>query len=136
MKIVYIEAYACGENGDGPQYAKLEITSEFIERLKKLQALCVEHGLSELRVYRAPEAWGPGDVEEELQLSCAELVVTNSSFWFTDYPKYGDYSIETRSQEIEEFVQAVSTDGDAAVFLGCNPGAVRAAVEENEENEE
>ena len=130
-KAVYVEAYACSEYGDGPRFAKLLVGTEFVGKLRKLSALCTEHGLSELRVYDSPELWGPGDVEGELRLTCAEMVVTSSSFWFVDTPKNGNYHIETRAQDIETFLKAVdSVPLGVASYFGDSPDDIEEAVKE------
>lgn len=103
---VIFEAYADGD-GDGPIYATKSVSEAFIQRILNLQAICLEHRLDEVRVGGAPNQWGPGDVKQDLQLRGPKLVVTDDEFWFTDYPKHGDYSIETRACPIDDFVQQV-----------------------------
>jgi len=133
MKPVFIEAYACSDYGDAPRFAKLFATKTFCEQLAKLQALCVEHDLSELCVYESPDAWGPGNIEDELRLTCAELVVTKSAFWFKDHPKHSDYTIETRAQDIDVFIEAVSSEGGTPLFFGSNVEELMECVTDAEE---
>ena len=135
MKTVFIEAYARSDYFDDPRFAKLLATKSFCEQLAKFQALCVEHDLGELRVYQAPEAWGPGNVEDEQQLTCAELVVTKSAFWFKDQPKYSDYTIETRAQDVDVFIEAVSSEGGCPLFFGSNVEELKECVADAEEVE-
>ena len=129
----YIEAYASSDYGDGPTFAKVLVTPELLDKLRKLSGLCVEHGLSELRVYDSPELWGPGEIESELRLICGELVVTKSSFWFVDQPKNAEYHIETRAQEIEDFFKAIADDtSGVALYFGVDEHTVEEAVIETE----
>lgn len=111
---VYIEAYACDDDGDGPEFAVLNVDLAFCAKLLHLRQQCIDNRLSELRVYDAPDKWGPGDIGEELRLTCAELVVTPASFWFTDNPKHANYSIETRLQYIDDFFAQLKTCGNEA----------------------
>lgn len=127
-RLVFIEAYACDDNADGPGFAKLLVDQHFCEKLKSLQSLVIDHKLSELRVYEGPDSWGPGDIEDELRLTCAEMVVTSSSFWFTDQPKHAGYSIETRTQGIDQFIAAI-TQGSGVLFLGDDPEYTKENVE-------
>lgn len=131
-RTVFIEAYACDSYGDGPKFAKLEVTPGFCDRLASLQQLCVDRNLSELRVYEGPDVWGPGNIEDELRLSDAELVVTKTSFWFTDHPKHTDYSIETRAQGIQAFIESASAKSDEPLFLGEDIEALKERVDEDE----
>lgn len=130
-RLVYFEAYACTDNADGPEFAKLLVDQHFCDKLKRLQKLVVDHKLSELRVYDGPDSWGPGDIEDNLRLTCAELVVTSSTFWFTDQPKHADYHIETRSQGIDSFIAAVA-QGEGTLFFSDDPKATQDIVEEDE----
>lgn len=128
---VYFEAYACDDYGDGPGYAVLTVSQQFCDKLKHLQKMAGEFGLSELRTYASPDAYGPGDIEENLRLTCGELVVTPTMFWFTDHPKHIGYNIETRSQSIDGFIAAVA---EGKQFFGNDLDDLRKRVEE--ENEE
>lgn len=117
----YIEAYAASDDSDGPSFALVLVTAELLARLKQLSALCVEHNLSELRVYESPELWGPGDVESDLRLTCGELVVTKDAFWFVDQPKHAFGHIETRSQTIDNFCSEVeAAENGTDLYFGEN----------------
>lgn len=113
----HIEAYACSEYGDGPLFATVALTTELIERLRKLRTLIIDNKLSEARVMDGPNTWGPGNIEGELRLTCAELVVTENSFWFVDQPKHASYQIETRAIDFESFETALAS-GDAVLYFG------------------
>jgi hypothetical protein len=132
VKKAYIEAYACSDYGDGPLFAMRSVTPKFIAKLNQLSNLCKDHNLSEVRVYDYPDWWGPGD-EDELCLTCGELVVTKTDFWYVDQPKHSDYNIETRAQGITEFLNDIKSSSDDVLFFGENEDMseiVAQAVEE------
>ena len=132
MAKVYFEAYACDDYGDGPTFAELEVTPEFCARLQRLAALCTEHQLTELRVSDDPDAWGPGDVEQEMRFTMPELVVAGDSFWFTDHPKHANYSVETRAIGITKFCDAVANqECSDPLFFGDDVEALRDCVADN-----
>lgn len=122
-RTVFVEAYACSDYGDGPQYAKLIVDQAFCEKLLRLQKLCVENCLTELRICDSPDRWGPGEIENECRFTGPELVITPSSFWFVDQPKHASYHVETRAQDISAFVNVVATSCEP-LFLGDDPGAL------------
>lgn len=124
----YLEAYAASDFGDGPDFAQVTLTPELIVNIRRLKALCDGCGLSEVRIYASPNLWGPGDVDGDLRLNCAELVVTSSSFWFVDRPKHASYHIETRAVSIDEFLAVVDKPSSKAFFFGDDPAALEAAV--------
>ncbi|MDE0853917.1 MAG: hypothetical protein OSA97_05800 [Nevskia sp.] len=118
-RTVYFEANATNEY-EGPIYALVEVTPEFIGTLLRLRVLCTDHGLSQARITAAPDEWGPGDIEGEMRLEAPELVVTPHLFWFTDVPKHMPFHIETASEAIDRFVEAVSGPGQP-IYLGVEP---------------
>jgi len=129
-RIVYIEAYACDDHGDGPTYARLDVTPEFKAQLRKLQGLVQDNGLSEARVYTGEAAWEPEGIDDELTLSGDELVVTHSAFWFTAHVKHQDYFVETRAQDIHDFLSLVEDGETGPVYLGYDPDELREIVED------
>lgn len=108
----YIEAYAADDHGVGPAYATFNASDALIEELLELQQLCADHGLSEVRVFRACN-WGPGDLADQLRLQNHELVVCNGYFWLRADVKHANYHVETRAQDIDNFVETIR---------GCAPG--------------
>lgn len=126
---VYIEAYACDDHGDGPQFALLNVDLAFCEKLMRLRQQCIDSNLSELRVFDAPDNWGPDNFAEELHLTCAELVVTRDSFWFTDSPKHASYNIETRLQDIDGFITQLKNCGNDAKDCDSSTLFMRECVE-------
>lgn len=121
-RTVYLQAYATDE-GSGPEYARLEVTPGFIQKVQALRALCKEVGLTEVRVTGAPQQWGPGTSEEDLRLTAPELVVTPTMFWFEDAPKHMPFHIETACEDIDRFVEAVSGPGEP-LYIGIDPDDV------------
>lgn len=108
----YVEAYAADDHGAGPTYATFNASDTLIEELLELQQLCADHGLSEVRVFRAC-SWGPEGIEDALRLQNDELVVCNGDFWFRADVRHADYHVETRAQDIDGFVETIR---------GCAPG--------------
>lgn len=118
-RTVYIGAYATDDGDLSPEYAKLIIDQAFYDKLVGLQNICINNNLSEVRQYDHPE-WGPGELADDLRLSCGELVVTGRDFWFTDIPKHANYRIETKSQDIDSFLKNIFME-KTPLFFGCEP---------------
>lgn len=99
MKTVQLlmEVHATDEYGDAPEFAVVEITQDFLERLSVLSALCKSNGLESVSVSAGPESWHR---EEELRITGDSLRVFGDVFWFEAYPKHGNYQVETQSVDI------------------------------------
>lgn len=134
VKKIYIEAYACDDDGDGPEWAEITDPSSLLGRIVALQRVVHEHNLSEARVYLAPDVWGPAGVEEELRLRGEELVVTSDSFRFTCHPKHADYQCETRAQGITDFMGAFSAGETGVLYLGSSPNELAERVQDEAED--
>jgi hypothetical protein len=107
-KVIFIEAFACDEYGNGPRYAKVVIDDAFIKDVKFLSDLINTHDLSEIRRWISPDAWGPKDIEDDLRLQGGELVVVRGgTFWFSDSPKNTNYTVETRQVSIEDILKGI-----------------------------
>lgn len=107
---IYLEAYAASDVGGGPVLAEVECTPSFVERLQRMQQLCVGNGLSEARCVGAPKEWGQRGISDDLRLSDHELVVVPSgNFWFVASVKHGDYHVETRAISITELIDAAKS---------------------------
>lgn len=132
----YIEAYATDDYGSGPSYATMAATESLIEELVMLKQVCKTYGLSEARVFRACN-WRPGNVEGELRLIEHELVVAGDAFWFRATPKYGSGHIETRMQDIKDFIDAVRecAPGDTPRFGYYNDAEWAEVLDEAEEED-
>lgn len=127
-RILWVAARAVTEGAEGPQYARCLVTPQFLHRLRTLRALCVDHGLSEIRVIDEPEVWGPGDVAEELRFNLPELCVTSSFFWFRDTPKHRDYAVETDAIDIDVMLRDVVGSGES-LYIGIDPQDIDAVQE-------
>lgn len=99
----YWEAFACDEWGDSPRWAKLEVTQAFLDQLHEMQTKCLQNG-AQMSVYQSPECW---DLADDLRLSGDQLNVSQSSFWFSAYPKNCNYSVETRILDIKDFFDVI-----------------------------
>ena len=122
---VLCDAYSTSENGDGPSYAVYEVSQKFIERLEELQRLCDTADLTEVRTVGYPDEWGPGNIDDEERLQNGELVVSGNTFWFTDYPKYGQSTIETHICITSVLKKAFDANPDGAlVNLAANQEAI------------
>lgn len=99
MKTVQLmmEVHATVEFGDSPEFAVVEITQDFLDRLGVLSALCKSNGLESVSVSAGPASWHR---EEELRITGDSLRVFGDVFWFEAYPKHGNYQIETQSVDI------------------------------------
>ncbi len=99
MKTVQLmmEVHATVEFGDSPEFAVVEITQDFLDRLGVLSALCKSNGLESVSVSAGPASWHR---EEELRITGDSLRVFGDMFWFEAYPKHGNYQIETQSVNI------------------------------------
>lgn len=128
-QVVFLEAYATGlgMGGGGPSYAKIVVGNNFPAQLLRLQGLCERNELSEVRISYAPDMWGPEGVEEELRMESPELVVSKTSFWFTDRGRHSDGHVETRLESIKDFLRALA-EADGPIYLGSNPATVEGFV--------
>lgn len=127
--VVFLEANAVGQglSGGGPSYAKVVVGSHFKAQLLRLQGLCANNELTEVRISYAPDMWGPEGVEEEMRMECPELVVTKTDFWFTDRGRHSDGLVETRTQSMKELFELLATT-DGPIYLGSNPDGVEREV--------
>lgn len=116
--LAHIEAYAADDHGAGPSFGTVRADEALLGKLLELQLICKQNGLSEARVFRGCD-WGPEGIEDELRLQNHELVVVDDQFWFRADVKHGDYHVETRAQNIVEFVNAVRQHaGDEPLCFG------------------
>jgi hypothetical protein len=107
-----VEAYALNEYGDGPGYAVITITKEFITRLEEMESLCRIYDLESVAVSMSPDEWGDLD---ELNLRGNSLNVwCDGRFWFTAQPKHSDYTCETRGIDIAMLRHVIEAGPDAA----------------------
>ncbi|MDH4481768.1 MAG: hypothetical protein QE279_03580 [Rhodoferax sp.] len=116
----HFEAYAAHEHGDSPVFASLRTGVDFLVRLRTAARWCDKFGLLRVAMDAAPDQWGPGEVASELRLVDTELVVSGGLFWFQANVKHGNYHVETRAQDIEDFCRAVESSNQEHLFFGEN----------------
>lgn len=116
------EAFACSEWGDGPQWARVEVTQELVNNIHRLQTECLEKALTRVEQSYVCEEW---DNTEELRIRGDELVVDRHSFWLSAQPKYGDYAVETRMTDVKDFFDAIEQGEKAStVYLAWADGVL------------
>lgn len=122
---VVIGAFGTGVSGDAPDYASTKVDLSFLEQVEKLVQLCNEHQLNAVHYGLEPQ-WGPGDIENELRLQNGEIVATASGkFWFTDYPKDGNYHIETRAIDATALRDSFFSAADGETVFLTDDAAIR-----------
>ena len=131
---LFVDAYADNDHDPIPRWAEVQIDQAFVHHLKRLQRVCLDHGLTEGRIVGSPAYWGTREESDSLRLTCPELVVTGDSFYFEDRPKHVDYAIQTRGQSIETLVAAFAErerTGDASrMFLGADSDDLQMVIED------
>ena len=131
---VFVKADSTSEyGGDGPSYAKVIVSNQFLARLLRLAKMCETESFSEIRIQDEPDVWGGCD-QEELRLQSPELVVTSTSFWFTASPKHSNHLIETDLTDIASFIKQ-TTIGEGDVYFATDEDELRSAVEMDQETE-
>jgi hypothetical protein len=108
-----VEAQATSEFGEGPDYAEVSVTPEFIEHLLRLSRLCEEHGLESVTTPGAVDRW---DREDELRIRGDSLRVWKDNFWFEASPKHADYNVETAAIDIASLVSVAVLSTEGAYF--------------------
>jgi hypothetical protein len=128
---LYMEAYACSDEGEGPRFARWQFDHRMLARLLKLQQLCEQYGLSECREVASPD-WENG---KALRLRGNELVVAGDAFWFTAYCKHSDMTVETRLMLIATLIERCGLDrgvenADATIYYGSDVRAIEELCKE------
>lgn len=117
-KTIWVSAFNTGD-GEDPCYARFVLTSEFLDKVKNIQALMVEHQLSEVRFMDGPDSWGP-DSEDQFspfaRTTCAEAVVFREGVFFNDSIKHEDGNIQTAVMTTAELEAAIASE-EQHVFL-------------------
>ena len=117
MKTLILGAHAVSDHADGPAWARIELTEEFLRKVERLSALCSEHKLRSVTVHAAPDEW---DLQDELNLTWDRLEVHGDSLWFSCSPKHGTYECETQAiglEDLKEFLAGQRAECDF-VFEG------------------
>lgn len=105
------EASACSEWGEGPAWAKVEVTQELVNKIHRLQTQCLEQKFESTQVDYMPEEWNNGD---EYRIQGEKLVVDRMSFWLRGYPKHADHAVETRMIDIKDFFDVIEKGEQAS----------------------
>lgn len=136
--VVRIRAYQTSPTGwMDVRWIKVVVTAQFAERLHRLVELGKAHFLTESRISRSPEAWGPQDVERDGGINNPELVVSGDEFWFRADPDDDTGHFESEGLRVEGFLAAVADgqtdfgqiDDDDEEGEGNDDGETEAAAE-------
>lgn len=111
-----VAAFAASEFGEGPSYAEITVDEVFIERLVRLSQVCNDNALESVTVADAPDKW---DNEDDMRIRGCSLRVFGDDCWFEAYPKYADYSIETRGMSITMLRNVAEAGADTDVPDDC-----------------
>jgi hypothetical protein len=111
---LFVEAFACDDNMQGPSWAKVTVTQQFLDEVLRLRGLCQSQGVDLVAKSRCPDKW---DGEESLRLRGDDLYVTADSWWFRACPKHSDYAVETRNIDIDTLLSLLSGNGSGDGYL-------------------
>ena len=109
MKTLILGAHAVNEFADGPAWVRVELTEDFLQRVERLSALCLEHGLRSVTVHDKPAEW---DLQDELNLSWDRLEVHGESVWFSCSPKHGTYECESKAIGLGELRSVIEGESE------------------------
>jgi hypothetical protein len=108
-----VEARTTNEFGEGPDYAEIRVTPEFIERLLRFSRLCKEHGSILITTSDIVDRWNR---EDEFRIGWGSMQVRKDTFWFEAYPKHASYSVETAVINIANLVSVAVLSTESAYF--------------------
>ena len=116
MKTLILGAHAVSEHADGPTWARVELTEDFLHKAERLSDLCLEHGLRSVTVHGVPVEW---DLQDELNLTWDRLEVHAVHLWFSCSPKHGTYECESKVIGLGELRAAIGGgSGYGFIFEG------------------
>jgi hypothetical protein len=122
-RTLYVAAVAT-DNGHGPAWACIEITPDFIVRIKALHAACNLHQVAEIRAVDSPAAWAPVAAEQQpLALAMPRLVVAGDHFFFSAQVAGRIGDIETLPLSIHWLVENFTGAGEP-VYRRISPATV------------
>lgn len=107
-----IEARALNDFGGKLDFAVIEISQTFIDRLIQLSRICEINGLESVSVSAGPDQW---DQQDELRISGNSLIVADDRFWFQAYPKHAMFNVETQGMPVGELVRVAQAGHCVAV---------------------
>lgn len=102
--VVFAEAFSVEEHLDA-RWAKFEITEGFLLQILRLQAVCKENKITDLRVFAGPGQW---DQEERWRPDVPHLHISGADFWYQAVPKYGDGMVQTQAIPIEPLLRLLA----------------------------
>lgn len=102
-----------------PAFARRQVDQAFLDQLARLQRVCIDYGLDQVRMKGGPDVWGPDDVMSDRDLSNPFMIVTSTGFWFTD--QSGFESVQTREVNTHDFIDKVERARMAAKSTGEVP---------------
>ena len=119
----YLAALPESGVGVNPYFAKLTITSTFIDRLIGLQSLCTANNLLSVQLWGSPDSWGTDP--KLFRIDMPTLIVHGNEFWFRDMPMDIFNAIQThpfRIDHLSGLFRAKQVERDARpVFLASDP---------------
>jgi hypothetical protein len=101
---LYIDAFAVDEFGEGPGWALVEVTPEFVKELLDAQQIVVSKKLDHVALDHVMLDWGNADT---LRIQGDTFVVSDTSFWFKGYPKHCSYAVEARMIDIDLLLNVI-----------------------------
>jgi len=118
---MYVDAYSCDYAGEGPAWAKVTLTPDFLNEVLRMQLICKEQDVDIVTKSWAPEKW---EAEERLRLEGDDLYVTDDSWWFRARPKHADYAVETRNVDIRDMLALLvpCSKAESTAFLTMRQG--------------
>ena len=103
--MLIMSVMACADSEYHPDWAVVEITPEFLSRIKRMRSFCENERLAGVFDACGPDEWGGGD---ESPVQGERLVVERDRFYFHAHPRHAGYDIETADVDIEAFLAAVA----------------------------
>lgn len=111
---LYMSAYVCDEWGEGPDWAVITITPEFIVELQHLQDLVATKGYGDM----STQGWAPNwDSDDTYRVGTESMSVTSTEFYFEGYPKHVSYQVRTASVPIAGLLAAIAEGGSSDIRL-------------------
>lgn len=110
---IFLAAYATGNTETSPDYAMVVVDQAFKDTLLKLQTICIQNKLSQLRVTMNPDFW---EHEEELTLTNGEIVIDSREFYFIDCINNQDSDVETRALSIDSIINLDLSEVEPVYF--------------------
>ena len=124
-----IDAFACDEYGDGPDYAEATITPEFLEEMLRRVATCASAGIRAAHFNEDDGVWH--DPQDELRMRGTDLVIMPSrgalaeaSFFFQGHRKHADYNCETRAIDIKDLLACIGNAGELPMGFARERGVL------------